>query len=257
MKARERAGAHRRRMEPEATLPHHRHLLSRLQREWDRLAISPSAIARARNWPLVIGRLDTLDDILRRTGYGRPSLSDSGDALLRDLVRVARSDQLAARIVLQRLLPGLSAMSRRRAVGFGSGLDALDEAVATACAVIRTFPVERRSRFVAAAMLHEIEYRAFQFQRRRKCEFVPTPAAVFEQAPAVDEPATPADELRALLADARRAGFAAEDIELAERLASGATADELAAERKVTPRTIRNHRAIVVHRLRQLALAPV
>ena len=251
----ERSAAHGRPMEP--TLPASRHLLTRLQREWDRLAVSPSAIARARRWPIVLGRLETLDDILRRSGYGRTAVDDGGDALLRELVRVARTDQLAARIVLQRLLPGISAMSRRRASGYGGVVDAMDEAIATACAVIRTFPVERRSRFVAANMLREIEYRAFQIQRRRKCEFVPTPLTVFEHTPAVDEPEWPAAELRELLDDARRAGFDPADVELAEQFASGVTAEELAKERKVTPRTIRNHRSIVIHRLRQLALAPV
>ena len=238
------------------TIPPSRHLLARLQSEWDRLKLSPAAVATATRWELVPGPLRSLDDLLRRAGYGVVAKgAHCDDAVLHGLMRLGRDDDLAARIVLQRLLPGISAVARRYPFSHHDGAGALDEAVATAWAVIRTYPVDRRPRYIAANMLREIEYRSFRSHRRRKCEFVPTPRTVFELTPGGPETVSPADELRELLDDARCAGLDPGDVELAERLASGVTAAQIAAERNVTSRTIRNHRAIVVHRLRQVALA--
>ena len=47
----------------------------------------------------------------------------------------------------------------------------------------------------------------------------------------------------------------ADDLELVTRLGKGDTTLQIAADRKVTDRTIRNHRAAVTHRLRTVALA--
>jgi hypothetical protein len=238
-------------------VPHPRHLLTRLQLEWSRLAVSPAAVAAAAGWRVSAAPLRSLDDLLVLSGYG-PGERDviACDGVLRDLVMIARADRLAARIVLQRLLPGISAMSRRNSsVLKGDRLDALDEAIATAWTVIRLYPLEQRPRYVVANMLREIEYQAFKRDRRRKAEFVPIDTTDLDLVPVDDGPRCAATELQELLDEARLAGFEHADVELAERLGAGITARQLASEREVTARTIRNHRAIVVHRLRQLALA--
>jgi hypothetical protein len=244
--------------------PNPRHLLTRLQREWDHLATSPAALASVRRWQLWSPDARSLDDLLLRCGYGtrttRTGTTGTGtsgpaDAVLRDLVRLAATDTLAARVVLQRLLPGISSMSRRnRRPGTGV-LDSADEAVSTAWTVIRLYPIEQRPTYVAVNLLREIEYQAFRKERRRKCEFVATQSSVFDLLPSTDSAPCPISELRELLDDARTAGFPAEDVELVERLGAGAKPEDLAVDRKVTPRTIRNHRAVVAHRLRKLALA--
>jgi hypothetical protein len=238
-------------------IPHQRHLLTRLQREWDRLAVSPAAVAAADGWRVWTAPLHSLDDLLVLSGYGMGERDVIAcDRLLRDLVMVARADRLAARVVLQRLLPGISAMSRRNSsVLTGDKLDALDEALATAWTVIRLYPLEQRPRYVVANMLREIEYQAFKRDRRRKAEFVPIDTTDLDLVPADDASRCSATELQELLDEARLAGFDGADVELAERLGAGVTAQQLASDRNVTARTIRNHRAIVVHRLRQLALA--
>jgi DNA-binding NarL/FixJ family response regulator len=46
-----------------------------------------------------------------------------------------------------------------------------------------------------------------------------------------------------------------DDLVLARRLAEGTTTAQLAAEAQVTERTIRNHRAAMLYRLRSIALA--
>jgi hypothetical protein len=241
-----------------ATIPSSRHLLVRFQRDWEHLARSRTALARARTWPLGIGPIRSLDDLLRRTGH-RPADGDDGrgrwridNRVLATLVRIAADDDLAARIVLQRLLPGLSALARRYSDTIEEQFDALDEAVSAAWIVIRLYPSERRTGFVAATLLRDVEYVAFRRRRRRKGATVPTPRVVFELIPMEPAP-TAAEELAELLDDARAANFAAADVELAERLGDGATVGELAAERKVTPRTVRNHRRVVAYRLRRLA----
>jgi len=235
--------------------PHPRHLLTRLQREWNRLAVSPSALATARRWALCHSDMTSLEELLLRSGYGTATSGTGGDAVLRELVRLAQTDALAARVVLQRLLPGISTIARRNRPAGADLFDTADEAVATAWTVIRLYPIEHRPTFVALNLLREIEYQAFRKDRRRKCEFIPTHAPSFDTVAAADPARSPAEELRELLDEARSAGFAQADVDLVERLGAGARPEELAAEMKVTPRTIRNHRATVAHRLRQLALA--
>jgi DNA-directed RNA polymerase specialized sigma24 family protein len=243
-----------------------RHLLSRLQRDWDRLARSPSALARARSWRLDGLPLRSLDDLLWRTGYGRgecttrpvdPWRLRTGDAALRALVAIAREDELAARVVLQRLLPALSALARRRTRTVPAWVDATDELVSTAWVVIRQFPIERRTSFVVASLLHDIDNVVFRREARRKMDAVPTPEAVFELVPLADDEPGPAEELAELVDDACDAGLDPDDIDLVDRLADGATVDQIAAARAVHPRTVRNQRRRMVHRLRQLALTDV
>jgi len=235
-----------------------RHLLVRLQREWDRLARSPRAISTARSWPIVIERFDSLDDLLRHAGYGTVQRDHHGDdEVLAALLRLARDQELAARIVLQRLLPGITSISRRRsrhAQHQGTQLESVDELLASAWTVIRTFPVERRCTYLAANLLRDIEYHAFRRDARRKATFLPTPAEVFETTPAAPNSPTAAEELRDLLDDAVRAGFDRADLALITRLACGTTTTEMAAEMHVTDRTIRNHRTAALYRLRHVAL---
>lgn len=238
-----------------STLPPQRHLLTRLQYDWDRLGRTPSVLSEARRWHLSIARFDSLDDLLGHLGYGRtsPKGSHGDDLPLRELVVVARTDQLAARVVLQRILPGLSSMVRRRSQSFHEGLDQFDDVLAAAWTVIRHYPIERHPSYVAAGLLREIEYYAFRRDYRRKATFIPTPTSDFERvADTIDD--DPRAELLDLLAHARRAGLDEADLELARRLGDGATTAELAQERHVTDRTIRNHRTAMVNRLRDVAL---
>jgi len=236
--------------------PHTRHLLSRLQREWTRLSCSADAVAAARRWPIDADGFDSLDDLLRLAGYGRVVRgSHDDDHLLAQLVLVARHDQLAARVVLQRLLPGIASLARRYERRDAEARANPDEVVAAAWVVIRGFPVERRSQYVAANLLRAIEYEAFTRERRRPVRWQPVPDEQLDRAVSGDPPADPAGELRELLEDAIRAGLDPSDVELARLLGRGATTAAIAVARSVTDRTVRNHRTAMVHRLRQVALA--
>ncbi|MBI5090264.1 MAG: hypothetical protein HZB15_15770, partial [Actinobacteria bacterium] len=160
-----------------------RHILVRLQRDWDRLARSRGAVQRAGRWNLLgldhARTLTSLDDVLAQTGYGA-MLTPANDAALADLVRLAATDQLAARVVLQRLLPGISSLARRRTHAGQSRHEVLDEVVASAWTVIRTYPIDRRSSYVAAGLLRDIDYQTFRRATRRLATFVPHPQHTFD-----------------------------------------------------------------------------
>src|SRR5688572_8723362 len=81
----------------------------RLQREWDRLRHRPSVVERARAWGVTDHGFDDLDALLALAGF-RSAATDDTEAVLRRLVIRAADDELAARIVLQRVLPGLLAL---------------------------------------------------------------------------------------------------------------------------------------------------
>jgi DNA-binding CsgD family transcriptional regulator len=230
-------------------------LLSRLQLEWDRLARSPKALARARTWSLPVEHFESLDDLLHLAGLGASGAGRCGDDdVLAALVVEARRDELAARVLLQRLLPGVATIVRRHA-GFVAQLDATDELLAAMWTVIRTYPIDERPHYVAAGLLRSADYHAFKRHRRRLAVYVPRPTATFDQACDDDAVVPAADELAELLELARRAGMDDDDLELARRLGRGESTLQIAAARQVTDRTIRNHRAVVAHRLRAVALA--
>jgi len=228
------------------------HTLSRLQHEWQRLARSRAAIERAQAWGLPTGSFHSLDELLRLAGYGvaRTGAHDD-DAVLGALVRLAGTDELAARVVLQRVMPGIASLGRR--ASFRAGLSATDDLLAAAWTVIRTYPIDRRPHYVAAGLLRSIGYAAADPMDRRVATFVTRPTTAFDLTAAAEPEQNASEELADLLALATSAGVAADDVDLLRRLGQGMSTLQLAAERQVSDRTIRNHRAAAAHRLRTVA----
>jgi hypothetical protein len=170
------------------------------------------------------------------------------------LVALARHDDLAARVVLQRMLPGLSNCARRNSQGFESCLDALDELLSEAWTVIRSFPIERRNRYVIKNLLRDCEYRAFIKARRRKVVHELTDPAQFDLAIEADDAAgEPLATLVELLGRARAAGMSDVDLAMVTTLLNTSTVKQAAAALRVTDRTIRNRRHAVVRQLQALA----
>jgi hypothetical protein len=234
--------------------PNHRYLLTRLQREWDLLSTRPSVVRRAAVWNLTPRVLISLDELLVLTGLGSGPTDLSGDAPMARLVALARHDDLAARVVLQRMLPGLSNCARRNSQGFESCLDALDELLSEAWTVIRSFPIERRNRYVIKNLLRDCEYRAFIKARRRKVVHELTDPAQFDLAIEADDAAgEPLAALVELLGRARAAGMSDVDLAMVTTLLNTSTVKQAAAALRVTDRTIRNRRHAVVRQLRALA----
>ena len=241
-------------------------LLARLHREWNVLALRPALVHRASGWGLGIP-VRTLDDIVEATGFwsrrearlaaiaAEPGDRErgagaSGNAVMARLLVVARTDDLAARVVLQRLLPGLIAGARRWARRAEGGPEALDDLLSVAWTVIRTFPVERRPVHLVANLLRDAEYHAFVRAHRRALvhELIPSDAL---DRPAAPEQLEPMVALAEVVAAART--LSERDRRLVRLLANGTPIGEVASAMHVSVRTVGNHRDALVHRLRQAA----
>lgn len=237
-----------------------RSLLARLDREWSALNHRPAVLCRAAGWGLGI-EFTNLDDIVAATGFRRHADEEeyqgdsaSANEVLRRLLAAARADDVAARVVLQRLLPGVVATARRwGAHRHGGSMDSFDEMLSATWMVIREFPADRRSRHLAASVLRAGEYRAFQQASRRMMVHELTAPNLLDLR--VDTVVTldVADELAAVVASA--SSLTEHEIQLIELIARGCSATEMAEQLSISVRTVRNHRDAVVHRLREAALA--
>lgn len=229
---------------------------TRLDDEWSRLRTARRSLRRVRTWadltsdhPLdrLVEGIDDLDQILAATQRGSGSDGEDDLVVLR-LVELARVDELAGRIVLQRLLPGLTSRSATYR-SFREPGDLLDTVVPAAWMAIRTYDIERRPRHVAASLISDAVFQAFRRPlRRRSATEIVRPSRSFE-AMSTQHPADIAlVELAAVVRDARRRGVPARDLELIRQLVSVGSPSVVARQRQVTPRTIRNQRdRAVVH----------
>jgi len=232
---------------------------SRLDADWARLRTCRRALVRARRWahddrshPLsaILDGIDDLGSIVVATQRGA---GHDDDILLR-LVELARHDELAGRIVVQRLLPGLIARSIRYR-SHADGTDPVEIVVAAAWMAVRSFDTERRRRHVAASLISDAVFNAFRAPLRRRSagEQVRAPERFEYVVAAVAEPSS-LEELADVVRAARHAGVPATDLDLLCRLAQVESATTVARERQVTTRTIRNHRTRAVERV-QAAIA--
>jgi DNA-directed RNA polymerase specialized sigma24 family protein len=250
-----------------ATDQRDRRLTSQLDREWRRLRFDRRALRTARSWgePLaspvpispalaeVLADLTDLDDLIASTHRGGHRC---GDELLLDLVALARHEQLAGRIVLQRILPGLLARSRPYR-DFQVGRDTADAVMAAAWITLRTYDVEHRRRHVAASLISDAVFAAFRQPRRRRSateQLRPVESWVTRAAP---EPHTsPLEELAAAIAEARRLGVRHRELGVLCDLVRTGSSTLVAAELGVSARTVRNRRDRALASVRD-ALQPV
>jgi DNA-directed RNA polymerase specialized sigma24 family protein len=222
-----------------------------LDHEWAVLRYHRAALERGAGWHVVRGHVRDLDAVV---GATQAHVVGSEQAL-RDLVERAATDQLAARVVLQRLLPGLGALARRRGHVDAA---AFDELVGAAWISIVTFDPVRRPASIAAALLADADHRAYRARwRRRSSSEVPV-ADALDRAPTGPRGTTdeldPVTEVADLLAMAGPV-LDRDELVLVHRLLDGETTEEIAATSGVSARTIRSRRARVTSRLRDLALA--
>ena len=231
-------------------MPSDLHALShQLDDDWRSLARRPAAISRANGWGVVPWRLWHLDELLRATGFGVEHTPER-NAVLAGVVAIGRHDDLAARVAMQRILPGLLATARRRR---SFERDAFEELAGAAWLAIRSCRAETKEH-VAAYLVRDAAYRAFTApNRRRSATEIAVDPRTLDEEPAVTRMG-PCEELALLLADAGEDGVPAADIELFRQLADVGSPGRLASLRHVTARTIRNHRDRAAARLRLAAL---
>jgi DNA-directed RNA polymerase specialized sigma24 family protein len=222
----------------------------RLALEWARLRTRPEHLATANGWQLIDQPVDDLDQILAAVGYQCTSTRDS-EQRLRRLVELAATDELAARVVVQRLLPGLLAVVRRRR---GIAEFVFEELLGAAWIAIRTFNPARSPSNLAASLISDADYTAFRADRRKRSSLEYPVDPQLDERPHVHEPSS-CEQLAQLLAEAAEAGVPDDDLQLLRGLLDAPTASHLAAALQITPRTIRNRRARITSRLRAVALA--
>jgi hypothetical protein len=233
-------------------------LLHRLDAEWAHLRTSRRALRTARSWatrhpdhPLdaLVVDIDDLDDI-RRATQRRDGTERSDDAILLALVELARTDELAGRIVLQHLLPALIVHARRYR-SYTDRTDPMAQLVPAAWLAIRCYDVDRRRHHVASSLISDAVFQAFRRQLRRRTLIEElTPRFDSVAAACHDGPATALDEFVTVLREARRAGVPTGDLDLLRELVRVGSPGVVAEQRKVTPRTVRNHRDRAVHHVR-------
>lgn len=178
--------------------------LEALEQEWDEIVNDPEAHRTLARWQThhpALRDTETLEDVLARRRQ-----PGSEQSVLAALAELARSEQLAARTLLQALLPGLFTLARRTA---GDDPEAIEEMVALAWERIRTYP-SHRSGSVPANILFDVRKR---YRRHRRIE-APTTTELLPSAPA-DRAPSPEEVVvgRAVfdeLTDARRRGVVSE-----------------------------------------------
>ncbi|MET0908587.1 MAG: hypothetical protein ABWZ99_03890 [Ilumatobacteraceae bacterium] len=237
------------------------HLFStQLVREWEALRRRPAELAVARSWRTHVGDgplaraldgLQDLDEIIRATNAaGNGDEAGNGDGALLQLVELARFEQLAGRIVVQRLLPGLIA----RAARYRSRRDDIDPVefvVGAAWIAIRRYDTTTRRRYVAASLISDAIFQAFrQPLRRRWVSEVAVPLAQFDDRAAPATSVTTLEQLADVIRLARSRGVPAADLQLVRDLVQVGSANLLAVREGVTPRTIRNRRDRAVAHIR-------
>jgi hypothetical protein len=155
-----------------------------LDREWQQLArgVVP---ARLRLWAEREPALAPFVDPARLVEFVRGSASSAmKDELLRPLVRLAVDDPLAARVVLQVLLPGLKRIAGRALHDLSERDELWELLLAHAWERIRRYPLARRPRHIAANVLLDTLMRTMrelerERRRRRRCDSdaeMPAPA---------------------------------------------------------------------------------
>ena len=176
--------------------------VSRLEREWVTLR-RPLAL-RLREWgeeEPALARFHSADELTRC--LLAPGPWAARDSVLAALLARTRIDPLAGRVVLQAMLPGLKRVAERAILDVRDREELWQLLLAFTWERIRTYPLERRPRRIAANLLLDARRRAldaFIGERRLRTR---RPAAA-ATAPAMAE--IPSGDVEVLLARAVRAG---------------------------------------------------
>ncbi len=228
--------------------------VSKLVKEWQLISSRHNEVDVVNSWKLPGGQVANLDQVLIRAGFNTARDDSQGDSYLWLLVKRATKEELAARIVLQRILPPLVAIARRRGQIIDGGIDAaIAEVLPTAWTVIRQYPWHRRPNKVASNLVLDSEYFAFvQANRTKKVKvFAVEPNLLGELVaePEINEFA-PEVSLENLISLAIRQGIEPRHVEVLRAVASGQTAATIAKRYGIAERTARAWRALAINELR-------
>ncbi|HMG45042.1 MAG TPA: hypothetical protein VK611_27165 [Acidimicrobiales bacterium] len=213
-----------------------------LDRDWRRLAGSRAAARQLADVRRVAGSAQTLADVEQYVRRAGPAEADR--VLLALVARAVEGDGLAARVLLQLLLPGTRNLARRW-WALGDHDERAAAAVAAVYQRIRRYPLARRPGRVAANVLMDAS--------RDMRNAVPRPE-VPALDPADDAAATaahPGVELTEVLCDAVHDGLLApaEATLIARSRISGHRLSDLAVANGIPERTLFAHRQRAERRL--------
>ena len=188
--------------------------IASLGREWEALARSPALAAALQRW----GQDDPTLAIFAVVGdlveyvHCRDRHPADTDAVLAALAGKARTDDMAARTLLQLLLPGLAALARRHR-WLGDPEERDQAVVATAFERIRTYPFETRPRRIAANVVLDTAQRllAERDRQRREPPLSEGDERLEAYSPEPGEAASASEELLELLAWAHGRGHLSAD----------------------------------------------
>lgn len=216
-----------------------------LERDWQRELHGRQLSQRFAAWRKAEPALAGFEDAAALLRFLRgPGLSSDKDAVLRALLACARAEPLAGRVALEAMLPGLKRLAGRLLVDAREREELWSALMACAWERIRTYPVERRPRKIAANLVLDClsgTLAALSGWRR-------DPAAkAYPPSRALESVTTCEGDVDGLLAEAVAAGALSEDE--AELIAAtridGASLGELAASQGLRFDTLkhRRHRA--------------
>ncbi len=230
-----------------------RSLSHRLDREWAQMCRRPEVIATVRSWELTDQPVATLGEFLALAGH-RVEPGRQSDELLGRLVGLARSDPMAARIVLQRILPGLLAIVKAEQER-NPRINAFDILIGEAWISIAGYRIDIRPTDIAARILHDARHRAFTNGRRRRIiEEVSCDAETLNEM-VVLATTVPFDDLIGVIGEATRRGLEPAAVDTVCALLKHGTAVKVAAAQQLTTRTVRYRRDHAVGRIRRLVAA--
>lgn len=219
-----------------------------LDADWALVAPSAAAREACRRWQRehALRGCTTPADVLYRTRRG----VDPGDAdrVLAALARRAPHDAMAARTLLQSLVPGMVSLARRH--GAPHDPEVAADVVGIALERIRTYPYERRPRAIAANVLLDTHQRLYRDRRRR-----PRPVEEFVvDLPAVEEPEAAQEVIEVVRAALRQRAIAPEDARLVLAPVVGEH-DEVgeAGDAGIKPRSVARRRQRATRRLVEFA----
>jgi len=160
------------------------------------------------------------------------------EGVLRRLVERAQSDELAARVVVQRIVPGLISATRHRPSDMSAD-DALQELVAAAWIAVRSYDPKRSPSCISAALINDAVYRVFKSDRRRreKRPEVLVDPQDWRSLTATDDQVL--DRVREVLIEARVHGIDPVNLEALRRVLLTGSTERVAEAMGISPRAVR------------------
>ncbi len=179
-------------------------LFALLDKEWQSMCRSAACTRHLRDWAAHDEALAGFADLAALAAHvNRPGEPAASDLVLAAVVARAPSDDLAARVVLQLLRPGCKALAES-AVWLETWAERESAVIAAVYDRIRTYPIERRPRYIAANVLRDALKAMLKTRRRQREPTTCSWEELSEDEVVVEHEAPPAEALAELLAWAVR-----------------------------------------------------